>query len=267
MCLAIFAQNVLPDWPLVVVANRDELHVRPTVTARPWDETPSLLAGRDLQAGGTWLGLTTGGRIALLTNYRETGLRDDQAPSRGHLAERYLQQEPSQEQSAQQYLQALQPNSAPYNGFNLLAGDQSGLWYYSNRLNAAPFKIPDGVSGVSNATLNTPWPKLLRTQRSVSEHLAQTHTPDSARLFEIFQDTVRAAEHELPDTGVGLDREKLLGSPFIKNERYGTRCTTIILQHRQGYALFYEKRYDALGQEVGDSNWRVDFLAKTISAM
>jgi uncharacterized protein with NRDE domain len=261
MCLAIFAQNVLPDWPLIVVANRDELHVRPTEAARPWHEAPSLVAGRDLQAGGTWLGLTTTGRIALLTNYRETGLRDSEAPSRGHLAERYLRQE----QSAQHYLQALQQQDEPYNGFNLLAGDQSGLWYYSNRLTAAPFKIPDGVSGVSNATLNTPWPKLLRTQRSVSAHLALARTPDTERLFEIFQDTVRAAEHELPDTGVGLDREKLLGSPFINNERYGTRCTTIILQHRQGYALFYEKRYDAFGQPIGDSNWRVDFLAKTIA--
>ena len=263
MCLAIFAQNVLSDWPLIVVANRDELHVRPTDAAQPWVDAPSVLAGRDLQAGGTWLGLTTAGRIALLTNFRETGMRDDQAPSRGQLAEQYIRQE----QSAQQYLQTLRQHSAPYNGFNLLVGDQSGLWYYSNRLIAAPFKVPDGVSGVSNATFNTPWPKLLRTQRSVSEHLADTQHPDPARLFEIFQDTVRAAEHELPDTGVGLDREKLLGSPFIKNERYGTRCTTIILQHRQGYALFYEKRYDAHGQAVGDSNWRVDFLANTIAAL
>lgn len=263
MCLAIFALNVLPDWPLIVVANRDELHARPTEAARPWDEAPSLLAGRDLQAGGTWLGLTTSGRIALLTNYRETGMHDNQAPSRGRLAEHFLRQE----QSAQQYLQGLQQNAAPYNGFNLLAGDQNGLWYYSNRLNTVPTKVPDGVSGVSNATFNTPWPKLLRTQRSVSEHLANTQRPDPARLFEIFQDTVRAADHELPDTGVGLDREKLLGSPFINNERYGTRCTTIILQHREGYALFYEKRYDAFGQTAGDSNWRVDFLAKTMTAM
>jgi uncharacterized protein with NRDE domain len=222
-----------------------------------------LLAGRDLQAGGTWLGLTTTGRIALLTNYRETGMHDDRAPSRGRLAEHYLRQE----QSAQDYLQTLQQDDAPYNGFNLLASDQSGLWYYSNRLAAVPIKVPNGVSGVSNATLNTPWPKLLRTQRSVSEHLAQAPAPDPACLFEIFQDTVRAADHELPDTGVGLDREKLLGSPFIKNERYGTRCTTIILQHREGYALFYEKRYDAFGQTAGDSNWRVDFLAKAMTAM
>jgi uncharacterized protein with NRDE domain len=190
-------------------------------------------------------------------------MHDDQAPSRGRLAEHYLRQE----QSAQHYLQALQQDKVPYNGFNLLAGDQSGFWYYSNRLTAAPFKIPNGVSGVSNASLNTPWPKLLRTQHSVSEHLAKAQRPDPARLFEIFQDTLRAAEHELPDTGVGLDREKLLGSPFINNERYGTRCTTIILQHHKGYALFYEKRYDAFGQAVGDSNWRVDFLAKTITAM
>ena len=99
----------------------------------------------------------------------------------------------------------------------------------------------------------------------MSEHLAQTQHPDPARLFEIFHDTTRAAEHELPDTGIGLDREKLLASPFIQNERYGTRCTTIILKHREGYALFYEKRYDAFGSESGDSNWRVDFLSASIS--
>jgi len=261
MCLAIFAQNVLPDWPLIVVANRDELHARPSEAARPWAEAPYLLAGRDLQAGGTWLGLTTSGRIALLTNYRETGQRDDLAPSRGRLVEHYLRQE----QSAQQYLQALQRPDASYNGFNLLTGGPSGLWYYSNRLTTQPSQVPEGVTGVSNATLNTPWPKLLRTQHSVSEHLAQTQRPDPARLFEIFRDTTRAAEHELPDTGIGLDREKLLASPFIQNERYGTRCTTIILKHREGYALFYEKRYDAFGSESGNSNWRVDFLSASIS--
>jgi uncharacterized protein with NRDE domain len=170
-----------------------------------------------------------------------------------------------QEQSAQQYLQTLQRSDASYNGFNLLTGDQSGLWYDSNRLASSPSKLPEGVTGVSNATLNTPWPKLLRTQHSVSEHLAQTQHPDPARLFEIFRDTTRAAEHELPDTGIGLDREKLLASPFIQNERYGTRCTTIILMHREGYALFYEKRYDAFGSESGNSNWKVDFLSASIS--
>jgi len=263
MCLAVFAQNVSPDWPLIIVANRDELQTRPTEAAAPWHDAPHLLAGRDLQAGGTWLGLTNSGRIALLTNYRETGTRDLQAPSRGHLAESYLRQE----QSAQEYLQAIEQQNISYNGFNLLAGDTTGLWYYSNRIATGPYKVPDGITGVSNATLNTPWPKLLRTQRRVLEHLNETKQPVIANLFEIFQDTTRAAEHELPDTGVGLDREKLLGSPFIKNERYGTRCTTIILQHRQDYALFYEKRYDAHGQAVGDSNWRVDFLTKTIAAM
>ena len=261
MCLAVFAQAVLPEWPLIIIANRDELHARATQRAEPWRDAPALLAGRDLQAGGTWLGMTSTGRVALLTNYRESGTRDAQAPSRGHLAEHYLRQE----HSACEYLEALRQQNLAYNGFNLLVGDETGLWYYSNRVTTGPCKVPQGVTGVSNATLDTPWPKLLRTKRRVAEHLHEAQRPDQDYLFEIFQDTTRAADHELPDTGVGIDREKLLGSPFIHNERYGTRCTTLIMQHRDGYALFYEKQYNPDGQIIGDSNWHVNFSTRLIS--
>ena len=256
MCLAIFAQNVLPDWPLVVVANRDELHVRPTEAARPWDDTPSLLAGRDLQAGGTWLGLTAEGRIALLTNYRETGLRDEQAPSRGHLAERYLRDG----QSAQHYLQTLQQNNAPYNGFNLLLGDLSNVarpefFWVSNRLLVGdkirqrktinPTAISAGLYGLSNAMLDTPWPKV----RSGVAQFAQALARDSGKFnqdamyFNLLADNNNFSDQVLPSTGVSHEWEKALAPIFIQTEHYGTRSSTLLRVRKDGMFQMIERSF------------------------
>lgn len=257
MCLAIIASNVLPNWPLIVVANRDELHSRPTLPAGPWSDAEGVLGGRDLTAGGTWLGFTSRGRFALLTNYREPGLYDLQAPSRGHLTDGFLRGE----QAPKNYAVELVRRAQVYNGFNLMLGDSSGLWYCSNRSGISVQQVRDGVVGISNASLNTPWPKLTRTQQAISHQLAQVHpsqTPSPERLFEIMQDTRSASLDELPDTGIGPERERLLGSPFIKNERYGTRCTTLIMQRSDGMALFHEKRYGADAMENGESIWTID---------
>lgn len=261
MCLAIIASNVLADWPLIVLANRDELHSRPTLAASPWSDAETILAGRDLSAGGTWLGITTQGRIALLTNYREPGQHDPQAPSRGQLTDGYLRGD----DSPQAYARSLQAYGNRYNGFNLMLADTSGLWYCSNRGQEKIQPLDNGVAGISNASLNTPWPKLTRTRVAVSDHLTQvgvTGAPNAEMLFDIMQDTRSASIDELPDTGVGPDREKLLGSPFIKNERYGTRCTTLILKRSNGMVRFHEKRFDAQGLIVGESLWTVDTLKK-----
>lgn len=265
MCLAVIALNSLPDWPLIIVANRDELHSRPSLAASRWHDAPNVLGGRDLNAGGTWLGMTANGRIALLTNYREPGQHQADAPSRGQLTERYLRSDIL----AQDYAHELQTQGASYNGFNLLLWDQTGLWYCSNRRDICAQQLTAGVFGLSNASLNTPWPKLTRTQRAVAHHLAHSHQPNPERLFSIFQDTKIAQLHELPNTGLGLDREKLLSSPFIKNERYGTRCTTLIMQNVNGKVLFHEKRYDAQGHTSGDSLYTIDtaqqaFVSKSV---
>lgn len=256
MCLAIIASNVLPEWPLIVLANRDELHSRPTLAASPWTDAGYILGGRDLSAGGTWLGVTTHGRLALLTNYREPGQHDAEAPSRGQLTNDFLMGD----DSPHAFAQSLQASGNRYNGFNLMLADSSGLWYCSNRGHIKHQQVKAGVVGISNASLNTPWPKLTRTQFAVAQHLAQVGAagaPNPGQLFDIMLDTRSASLEELPDTGVGPDREKLLGSPFIRNERYGTRCTTLILKRSDGMVRFHEKRFNAQGLLSGESLWTV----------
>jgi uncharacterized protein with NRDE domain len=262
MCLAIFSLNRLPDWPLIIAANRDELHTRPTLSAAPWDDATHILGGRDLEAGGTWLGMTLSGRVALLTNYREPIPRKLDAPSRGVLTENYLRGN----QTAQAYAQTVHQDASLYNGFNLLVGDHRELWYCSNRSATPPQPLTAGVFGLSNAVLDAPWPKVLRTRQALENHLLNVTAPSAEVLFSILQDTATAAEHELPDTGVGLAREKILGSPFITDPRYGTRCTTIVLQHVDGKAIFLEKRYNALGQAEGIVRCEVDTKQQKILA-
>ena len=257
MCLAIIAFNCLIDWPLIVIANRDELHSRPTLPAEPWSDSNNILGGRDLQAGGTWLGMTTSGKLALLTNYREPGRHDPLAPSRGLLTDSYLRGG----SLAKNFAKDVQDQCHRYNGFNLLLGDGSDLWYCSNRSDVPVQQVKSGVFGLSNASLNTPWPKLKRTQNAVStllSHHMLAKPPDPASFFDIMQDTRSASLNELPQTGVGPEREKLLGSPFIKNERYGTRCITLIMQRSDGLVRFQEKRFDAQAHISGESFWTID---------
>jgi uncharacterized protein with NRDE domain len=264
MCLAIIAFNCLSDWPLIVIANRDELHSRPTLPAEPWSDASHILGGRDLQAGGTWLGMTTSGKLALLTNYREPGGHDPLAPSRGLLTDQYLRGE----SLAKGFSQEVQDQCHRYNGFNLLLGDGSDLWYCTNRSDEPIQRVKSGIMGLSNASLNTPWPKLTRTRNAVSALLSQHMSsvpPDPASFFDIMQDTHSASLSELPQTGVGPEREKLLGSPFIKNERYGTRCITLIMQRADGLVRFQEKRFDARAHVSGESFWTIDTKKNLIS--
>ena len=265
MCLAIIAFNCLTDWPLIVIANRDELHNRPTLPAEPWSEASNILGGRDLQAGGTWLGMTTSGKLALLTNYREPGRHDPIAPSRGLLTEQYLRGG----SLAKSFAQEVQDQCYRYNGFNLIIGDGSDLWYCSNRSDAPVQQVKSGIMGISNATIDTPWPKLTRTRNAVSAILAQhipSVPPDPASFFDIMQDTRSASLSELPQTGVGPEREKLLGSPFIKSERYGTRCITLIMQRSDGLVRFHEKSFDAQALVSGESFWTIDTQKNNITA-
>jgi uncharacterized protein with NRDE domain len=254
MCLAIIAHAYQKDWPLILVANRDELHARPANTAEPWPWPSAILAGRDLEAGGTWLGVSRHGRIGLLTNHRDPERHDPDAPSRGHLTEDYL----NSNGIVQDYAQTVQKLAKRYNGFNLLIGDGRSLAYISNRAKASPQLLAPGIIGVSNAELQTPWPKLVNTRNAVAAHLASQASPDPQHLISIMQKRQIPPDEELPATGVGLERERLLASPFILNERYGTRCTTVVMQRNDGMMFFYEQSYSPNGQLTRNANWRIN---------
>lgn len=253
MCLAIVAVQAHPRWPLVIAANRDEFHARPTQPAQPWPEAPALVAGRDLQAGGTWLGATHTGRVALLTNVREPGRQLPQAPSRGLLVEGYLRGA----MSAARYAEELSATAHLYNGFNLVLADADGLWYCSNRTTPTAQRLQAGVVGLSNAALDTPWPKLTRTRDAVAAHLQSTEQLDEEQLFAILADRQRPADAALPSTGVSLEAERLLSSPFIADAVYGTRCSTLLLGDADGQWTLVERSFSAGGALAGEVRWRL----------
>ncbi len=257
MCLAVIAVNVLPKWPLIIVANRDEFHERPTASLAPWpDKGNRILGGRDLRASGTWLGVNLKGHIGLLTNYREPGKNDPNALSRGNLIEHYL----SESVQAHQYIQDTQTGFHEYNGFNLVLSDDRNVCFTSNRSSltgASSLSDPlaPGVYGLSNASLDTPWPKLVWTRDAVRNHIMSHNEPASNVLFEIFSDRRQAGETDMPKTGLSPDRERLLSSPFIVDPLYGTRSTSIIFKHRYGKIYFFERSFDPLGNISDDQSW------------
>lgn len=254
MCLAVLASAVLPDWPLIVVANRDEFHNRPAAVMQPWSQTPTLLAGRDLQAGGTWLGLTTTGRFALLTNYRDPSQQKNLAPSRGKLVEGFLKDS----LSAPAYLKQIESAAPAYNGFNLVVDDGKSLYWASNQ--AQPFCTPiaPGVHGLSNALLDTPWPKTQKSVAAVATLLEQDKTPDPMALMAVLWDQSPVPDEALPNTGLEISRERLLAKPFIVSPSYGTRCTTVVLRHRDGSQWVSEHSFNAAGQCTQRQSWRCD---------
>jgi uncharacterized protein with NRDE domain len=250
MCLALVALGAHPHYPLVVAANRDEHHARPTAPARWWDE--GWLGGRDLTAGGTWLGVTRSGWFAFVTNVREPGRKDLAAPSRGTLV-----------------TQALAAHAAPcatielaltdgdaYNGFNLIVGDARSACWGSNRTHGA-VALGAGVHGLSNAALDTAWPKVTRT-RDALQSWCEAASDDAEALLGILGDRRRAEDALLPATGVPLDWERLLSAPFIVGDGvgYGTRCSTLLLLDRAGGARFIERSFDPQGNATGTVDLR-----------
>jgi uncharacterized protein with NRDE domain len=239
MCLILFAYRVHPRYELVLAANRDEYYSRPTAPLGFWDEAPDLLAGQDLVAGGTWLGVTRDGRFAAITNYRNHTPVCPDAPSRGPLVSTYLKgREP-----AWDYLQRLLPRAADYNGFNLLLGDSSALFYYSNR-GGDPQLLEPGVYGLSNHLLNTPWPKVERGRQGLATVLDRNAEPDTAALLSLLQNRQQAPDEALPDTGIGLELERAYSPLFIESADYGTRSSTILQVSRQGQVTILEKTWD-----------------------
>jgi len=246
MCLAVIAWQSHPDYPLVVAANRDEFYARPTRPAAWWGQAVSLLAGRDEEAGGTWLGVNRRGRFAMLTNVRAPSERNPHAPTRGALVVSALQSAGP----IATWLQNLAARSHAFNGFNLLVGDalaapghEPELHYHSNRLGEAPRKLAPGIYGLSNAFLDTPWPKVTRAVGRFACQLANRVDPDA--LLALMADRALAPDTALPSTGVPLEWERVLSAIQIRANGYGTRATTVITVRSAGLVGFVERTFDS----------------------
>lgn len=241
MCLILFALDAHPEYRLVLAANRDEFYDRPTAPAAPWDDAPAVLAGRDLRGGGTWMGIARDGSWAALTNFRDPADFGRPAPSRGHLVGDFLRGD----LDPAAYLDDVGRRADAYHGFNLLVGDgESALWY-SNRAGRPAERLSPGVYGLSNHLLDTPWPKVTRGKDALRGLLARADALAPDHLLELLLDRTYAADHELPDTGVGIERERALSPLFIVSPDYGTRSSTALLVDRAGRALLVERTYES----------------------
>jgi uncharacterized protein with NRDE domain len=235
MCLILFAWEMHDTYPLILAANRDEFYARPAAPAAFWADAPDLLAGRDLKAGGTWFGITRSGRLAAITNYRDPALLKQEAPSRGHLVSDYLRSR----ESPEEYLQRLAPRASLYNGFSLLIGNGAELIFFSNRGEAS--RLTPGIHGMSNHLLDTPWPKVNRGKQTLEQLIARDHDPSPEALLDLLASRSRPPDDRLPDTGVGLEWERVLSPLFIESPTYGTRCSTALLIDREGMVTFVER--------------------------
>lgn len=249
MCLLAFAVGVHPGYPLVVAANRDEFHERPARGAGWW-RMPRILAGKDLRAGGTWLGVTRDGGFATITNFRDPEQHRAQAPSRGDLVVRALTEEP------EQFDIYLADHGRDYNGFNLLWSRQGQVWYYNNQTGGGVRRLPPGVYGLSNGVLDTPWPKLLQVREGLQRLIDQRQDIPVDALFELMGNRRQPPEHALPDTGIGAEWERLLAPAFIVHPQYGTRSTSIVLHRTNGVATFAERAYGTDGEARSDRRFR-----------
>lgn len=239
MCLINFQFHNHPTYPLIIVANRDEIYHRPTQSARFWEDEPSLLAGRDLLQMGTWLGITKQGRFAALTNYRDPSIDVTGKISRGGLVKEFL----TSDQSPQQYLTQLKNTKENYAGYNLLFGTVQQLFHYNNILDEKS-EISPGTHGLSNNTLNTPWPKVIKGKQMLEVYTSTTKNLDINQLFQTIADSEKASDEELPDTGVGIELERMLSPLFIRTPDYGTRSTTVLLIDQNNQVTYVERSYD-----------------------
>ena len=263
MCLILFAHKAHPTYPLILAANRDEAYARPTIPAAFWTDHPNIYGGRDLDRGGTWLGLARSGRIAAVTNFRNAHAPRTAPLSRGELVSAYL----AGDADTERYLSEVELHGDQYNGFILIAGDLDALYWLSNRGPSAA-RIPPGVHGLSNHLLNTPWPKIKRSKLALEALLGAREEDLTAGMFRILADRSEALDHELPDTGVGLERERELSANFISGAHYGTRASTVVLIDADRNVRFIERSFGSGGAALGEtaSRFRLDSLHAATTA-
>ena len=247
MCLIAFAWNAHPRWRLLLAGNRDEFHARPSAALARWDDAP-ITGGRDLEAGGTWLGVTDSGRCCVVTNVRDP--RDPQlGVSRGLLATDYLNGHADAPAHAEQLLRS----AGDYRPFNLLTFDSDAAFYIGNRPEPRAQPITPGVHGLSNADFNTPWPKTRALMQHLQHWIDAGDDTDFALLFAALADEQVAPDEQLPDTGIGLERERWLSAAFIRGEAYGTRASTVVAIGHDGHGAIVERRFGSNGRFAGET--------------
>lgn len=248
MCLIGIAWKVHPKFDLAIAANRDEFHARPSARAEAWKNYPTIFGGRDLKQNGSWLAVSTSGRLAAVTNVRRMATPEPSSPSRGKLVADFLQGN----SRAADYAAGLKDEAENYSGFNLLLYDGTELVYVNNHPEFVQSSVTPGIHALSNAQLDTPWPKSLRLHKALEQWTAdkwESPTP----LLKALADRSTAADGELPRTGATPQMEKMLSAPFIVSPHYGTRCSTVVTI--SGSTIeFVEKRFDNAGMFAGDTN-------------
>lgn len=247
MCLIVFAWKSHPDYKLILAANRDEFHGRPAQEAHWWPDLPDVLAGRDLQAGGTWLATARSGRFATVTNYREQQRARAGLRSRGEIATSFV----STDIDALTFVSSIAGKS--YAGVSVLAADRDNLCYMSNR-GDEPISLAPGVYGLSNASLDTPWSKLTRSKEALTA-LIDSDNVNTTDLLRLLADKTPAASAEVESSDLPFKLARALTAPFIVADTYGTRCSTILLLANDGRVDFCERRFDPRGARCGDSNF------------
>jgi uncharacterized protein with NRDE domain len=253
MCLVLLAHRIDPAYRLVVAANRDEFFGRPAAPADYWAGAPDVLGGRDLEKGGTWMGIARDGRWAAITNFRDATQPAPGTRSRGELVANFL----LDSMQPQSYVSSVERIAQRYAGFNLLVGDQLHLHYLSNRMDG-PVVLTPGFHGLSNGLLHAPWPKVERGKLALRHALARAIGPDHLieLLLAALADRSVAEDHALPHTGIDKDWEKRLSATFISAPGYGTRASTVILIAQDGEVHFRERSFDVHGESIEDRRFR-----------
>lgn len=255
MCLLVLAWQSHAHYRLVVAANRDEFHARPATPLGPWPEPPGMIGGRDQQALGAWFAVDRQRRCGIVTNFREFGRRRRSAPSRGDLIPAYL----AGGSPPGDYLRTLDVDACSYAGFNLLLSDRDTLWYASNRADRFARELQPGVYGLSNEFLDTPWPKLVRVREKFIALLEAPQSMDrralAGALFTALADRRQAPPESLPASGLDPELARRLSAPFVLDQSYGTRCSTVLTISYDDELLITERRFDAYGEPAGESEY------------
>lgn len=258
MCILFIAHQQRQDYPLIIAANRDEFYERPSAPADFWPQHPHVLAGKDLRAGGTWMGVSHNGAIAALTNIRAPQHNKDDAKSRGELVSQWLKQNPSGTgNDMEMFSDQLRQDRQHFNGYNLVFGYPHQLQVYNNHTdNLHP--IENGVFGLSNADINTPWPKVEQGTNALSDYVTHSNQINPEDLFSILRHDNQAPDHLLPQTGVPHEWEKALSSIFITMPTYGTRTSTLVMVDNKGHLNWFERTFNAQGEATQTNGFAFD---------